>query len=511
MSATIAAVDDPIARARDAAMPNAADVATYRKYVLGDHTLTLTDRMKVELSGLIERKLCDNLCRLAVQAATDFLELQRIDILADDSTEKQDLAAFLDELWTLNQMDELSSDVHFAAYRDGNYAVVLDWDKVNERVRLHQHDWWNGQRGTWVKYGKSGLPEYAVAEWAEDVETRTIAYRTVWYPDRIERFWREFGFGAWEMRNDPEDQVQGGHPVPWVDGFGDPIGIPVVHFPNLLIPNHQPGVSARELSRRYGLSILAGGAIGVQDGTNDALYSFLGAVRRRGFPIIYGTGITQQLDPVTRKPIDIAIEPGAFLSNPSVEARFGVLDSGDMSESRNAIVELRRTFARMTNSPMQIVAETDKDAASGVALQRQQMSAVRQARRGSIVFGNRWGMVGHKAAQMRNAFAGKVLNAELLMVGEYAPIEASDLTVMAEVAQQLKDAGFPMRFIAKQLGMTPEQIDELIGWIEEEAGMAADQFQRGFNQQVEGAAASARRDAGGGGTGEGSADSGAAA
>jgi hypothetical protein len=480
-------VDDPIARARDAAMPNATDVAKFRQYVLGAQPVTLSAEMQTDLAGILGNGYVDNLCRLAVQAAADFLTLARIDIDADETPERDALADFIAQTWTLNQVAELSSDVHFAAYRDGNYAVALSWDNRTGRVRFNQLDWWNGTRGAFVHYDDGGLADWAVHEWQEyDPEAQTtIGRRVVYYPDRFERFLRREAAGGWEMVNLPGDWPDDRAPsqpmpVPWVDGDGRPIGIPVVHFPSLLIPNHQPGTSAREQSRRYGLSLLAGGPLGVQDAINEAHYDLIAAARRTAFPIITATGVTIPANADGTRGTIVAT-PGMVLSNPSERASFGMLNPGDMSQLLNVLTDHHRTFARMTNTPMQIVAETDRDAASGVALLRMQLAAIRQARRGATVFGSRWGMLFHKAANIANAFGRAELNAELMLVGEYEPQEASDIGVLAEVAQTMRDAGFPLRFSLRTLGLTDAQADEVMGWVEEEKQGSVRAFDAALN------------------------------
>jgi hypothetical protein len=482
VSATIAAVDDPIARARDAAMPSVTDVAKFRRYVLGLQPVTLSEEMQTDLTGILGNGYVDNLCRLSVQTAADFLKLSRIDIDADEGAERDALAMFIAQTWTLNQLPELASDVHFAAYRDGNYAVGLSWDARTQRVRIGQMDWWNGTRGAFVHYDEGGLADWAVYEWAEyDPETqRDTGYRTLYYPERIERYRSDTVGGGWELYNLANDPVQLGKPVPWVDGDGNPIGIPIVHFPNLLIPNHQPGTSAREQSRRYGLSLLAGGPLGVQDAINETHYDLIAACRRSAFPIYTATGVTIPNNS-DGTPGTITATPGMALWSSSEKAAFGMLSPGDMSQLLNVLTDHHRTFARMTNTPMQIVAETEKDAASGVALLRMQLAALRQARRGQTVFGSRWGMLFHKAVQLFNAFGKGELNPDLMLIGTYDPSEASDIGVLAEVARDLKDAGFPMGYILRVLGVAEDQATMILAEIKDERQTALASFDTALN------------------------------
>lgn len=473
MSATITVADDPIARAREAAMPNAAEVAKYREYVLGIQPVTLSAEMQADLTGILGNGYVDNLSRLAVQTAADFLTLLRIDIDAANTPERVALATFIDQTWGLNQMPELSGDVHFAAPRDGNYAIGLSWDARTGRVRFTLEDWWNGQQGMFVHYDSGGLMDYAVKEWSEyDPEaTTTIGRRVVYYPDRMERFARTEGMGAWEPYLLPEDG--GMWPFPWVNSRGEPVGIPVVHYPNLLIPNHQPGRSARETSRRYGLSLLAGGPLGVQDAVNETQYDLIAAARRIGFPFLWATGVTLPLDPVTKQPIPLVAKLGMVLTNPSEKAAFGMLNPGDLGQLLLQLVNHHRTFARMTNTPMQIVAETDKDAASGVALFRMMMAAVRQARRAQKVYGSRWGMLFHKAVQIFNAFGGGELNPDLMLVGVFEPNEASDPIIMAEMAKTLTEAGYPFSEVLRLVGKTDDEIKRIMDEKDKERKAAA--------------------------------------
>lgn len=489
MSATMTAVDDAIGRARAAAMPDATEVAKYRRYVLGTQPNTLTDEMKADLEGVLANGIVYNLCALAVQSAANMLSLARIDIRADAGPTRDALAAAIDDAWVRNQVEELAAAVHFAAIRDGNYALVLSWD--GERARFREADWWNGQRGIWCHYDGGGAMDYAVEEWAEfDPETLTsFGRRLVYYADRLERFERRDTGGGWVPYNEPSDPVEGGKPVPWTvpsirgsagEPDGEPIGIPVVHFPCFVTPNHQPGTGTTETNRRYGRSILAGGPLGLQDAKNDILYDILAAARRTAFPIYTATGVHVDNNK-DGSPGGIVAAPGTVLWNASPEARYGILSPGDMGQLMATGAYIDRAFALQTATIMQIVADQDKDLPSGVAMWRQQLAAVRQAQRLATVFATRWGSLFHKLTLILNAFANAGLDPDVMLAAAYDPIEISDAAAMIAMAKEAREAGLPWRYVVRLLGMTDEQADEIMGWLEEERGMAAQAFDSALN------------------------------
>lgn len=478
-----AALNEAITAARSAALPRAADVVTYRQYVLGQQAVTLSGDMKRALTGLLKEtgghQYVDNLCRLAVTTAADYLTLARLDIDAPDGAERDALESFIAATWAYNQVPELEARANVAAYRDGDHAIGLDWDARTMRPRLFNLRWWNGTAGVFVHYDDTGLADWAVNEWGETINGESVARRVVWYPDRIARY-ASRGAGGWEPLRLPGD---GGWPQPWVDGQGQPIGIPVVHFACALIPNDEADLAGDETDSRYGLSLLSGGALGVQDALNDAHYDLIVAARRSAFPVYTATGVQLRPkvggQPGETEPLDTT--PGALLSSSSPDSRFGILTPGDMAQLFAVISGHTRVFARLTNTPMQIVNEEGTDAQSGVALLRMQLAAVRQARRSQMAWGPRWGSVFHKASALAVAFGKAELNLEVALVGAYDPVEASDVAVMAEVATLLTQAGLPLAETLRMLGRTPQDIERILADKQAEREAAGASFDRALN------------------------------
>lgn len=459
----IAAINATIEDERSAALPDARRVADYRRYVLGTQLFTLSDEMKADLGNLLRmdnsHAYTDNLCRLAVTTAADYLQLARVVIDSENEAERALLEAFIAGLWTRNMIPELQNMANVAAYRDGNYAIGLDWDRRTASVRLVPMRWWSGTSGVFVHYDDSNLADWAVNEWAEGDTRHRVVYRS----GQIERYHSRAG-ADWGPRSDADDTAW---PQPWVDDAGQPLGIPVVHFPLFLIPNDAPGTGSNEADSRYGLSLLSGGALGVQDALNDAHYDLIVAARRSAFPLYTSTGVTLRPkvggQPGETEPLNTA--PGKMLNSPAADSRFGILNPGDLSQLHTVISGHTRVFARLTNTPMQIVNEEGTDAQSGVALYRMQLGAVRQAARTQTVFASRWGSVVHKAVILQRAFGGgdwRDLNPDVPLIGLYKSIEAGDLATMAEIAMQMTQAGFPLEFVLEEFGQTTENVQRIM-------------------------------------------------
>lgn len=507
MSATIErteydVLNQKITDERDAALVHVERVAVYRAYVLGEQKVTISEEMKADLGNLLRSDdsmgYTDNLCKLAVTTAADFLSLARIEIDSDNEAERMALEEFIGDTSAFNQLGELESKVNIAAYRDGDHVIGLHWlpkypDKtlapvgstvnINEgRVRIFTLPAWNGTTGSFVHYGEGGLADWAVDEWNETVDQQQSKRRDVWFPNRVERY-RQMNGGAWE----PYLRVADRNLWPFPNTFdgtltGEPVGIPRVHFPLFLVPNHTPGTGNNEADSRYGLSLLSGGAIGVQDALTDAYYDLIVAARRSAFPVYTATGVSLPPDPANPgKFLPLEMAPGSVASSPSADAKFGILQPGDMSPLINVISVHTRTFSRLTSIPMQIVNEDGTDAQSGVALYRLQMAAVRQAQRTQKVFASRWGMVFHKAVQIARAFGKADLNPDVPLIGAYDPIEVSDLAAMAEVAQGLALAGYPFEYILEVTGQTPENVKRIMDMKRGELVAANDAVDRMLN------------------------------
>ena len=422
------AIHERIEGERRAGLPEAERVRDFREYARGRQRGTLTLGQQRILRGVLGHPFCENVCRRVLGEVRNRLRLARFEV-AGGGAGAEAVTAFLEKVWTLNRLPALSSAVHWAMLRDGNHAVGLGWlaEGNRGRVALTRERWWNGKSGIFVGYDDHARPTYAVKEWQRgDGQAR----RTVWWSERIERY--VLGDGGWEPFTLASDEGQ--WPQPWVDGAGQALGIPVVHFANVQAPNDGPGDDgAGEPDPLYGMSELDGGILGLQDEINDLHRDITAAARFAGYQMLYATGVMEQVDEEGRV-IPYQVEPGAMLTDSSSEARFGVLPAGSLAELKTALDIKLQAVARMAGVPMHLISG---DWPSGEALLRAEIPLIDKVETLGAVVGPAWASVAHKATRLENVFGGSGLDEALLIAAAFAPVARRDPLTLALVAERM--------------------------------------------------------------------------
>jgi hypothetical protein len=484
MSAAPAVVgqSDPIAEERAAAQPEAALLKTYRNYTLGYQIDTRTQAQREMFEELNKNAFCINLCKLIVQTTANRLSIARFD-LDGPETVVGSLEDFVARLTLLNDLPNLAAEVTIATLRDGDHAVSLKWS--GDTVRLIGEPWWNGEQGIYVAYEDDGNPRYAVREWPDGTTVR----RNVYYPDRIERFVSQQG-GTWQAINLASDDASGGQPVRWVDAEGGPLGIPVVHFANRLLPRHGAGGTVAPSSltpttttppaggtrSRYGVSELAGGIIGLQDQRNFSEWNRVAAETFTGAQMLWGSGLAERKDE-QGKTIPYPVVPGGMITSSSPDARFGHFPAGSLKEILDSIRHINETVSILTRIPIYVFTG---DPPSGEALQRAEVDFAEKVDKLGEVLGPRWGSLLHKATRVENAYA-----APRPFIDEDVPIRtvfspSQRINAFAVATQVVAIAGvFGDRQAARWLGMQPADIAEYRKELEEDRQASAamlDQF-----------------------------------
>lgn len=447
---------DVLAQRRAATQPDAHHVSTFRAYAKGKQRATLTHGQSRILRGLLGHLFCDNICQMVLSRVTARLTLARFAV-DGPATAAAAVEAYLQEWWTLNQLDRLSVAVQYATLRDGNHGVALDWR--DGRVVCTREPWWNGTRGVWVAYDELGRPEYALKEWAQ--------LRTIWYPDRIERYQAD-GQG-WQPRRLAGDPAW---PVPWLDATGQPLGLPVVHFAAFDRPND--GDDADDATPDYGMSLLDGGVLGLQDEINDVQRDISAAARFAGYQMLYGTGVQPAYDEAgNERPI--IVEPGAFFRDPSPDAQFGTLPAGSLQELERTLTVKLQAVSRMTGVPQHLISG---DWPSGEALLRAEQSLIDKATTLATALGPAWASVAHKATRLANTFGGAGLDEGSLLTAVFAPADRRDPLTLALIAEK-RAPYVSRRETLRTLGYSPQEQERIL------AEMDADQQQQAtLGQQV---------------------------
>jgi len=449
---------DDIRQEREAATPEAEKLKLYRRYARGRQDGTLSAQQRKILGNLIGKRFCDNVLARILGEIRNRLRLTRMEV--DGETGASDaVQSYLRQLWTLNNVAQMANAVHWAMLRDGDHAVSLNHittEAGEDRVVLRRELWWNGDVGTWVAYDDNGRPKYAVKDWNEG----GTQYRTIYERGRIRRFRRQ-GSG-WQPYSLPADPEAGGEGVvPWtVDGTptGEPIGIPVVHFANLQVPQDpEGGGSDDEPDPMYGSSELGGGLLGLQDEVNDVHRDITASARFAGYPMAYGTGAGQPTDadgnPTTYNP-----EPGAFFRADNPDAEFGRIRAGSIEPLVDTLQTKLEAMSRQSSVPMFAI---QGDWPSAQALIRAEMPLVDKVETIADSVGPAWGSVMHKATRLHNVFSGGGLDEDLMISAVFGDPRRRDEATQAEVAERVSPF-VSERETLRILDYSPSEIDRIM-------------------------------------------------
>ena len=451
-------IHDDIRQEREASTPEAEKLKLYRRYARGRQDGTLSAQQRKILGNLIGKRFCDNVVARILGELRNRLRLKRMEV--DGETGESDrVQSYLRQLWTLNNVSRMANAIHWAMLRDGDHAVSLNHittEAGEDRVVLRRELWWNGTVGTWVAYDDNGRPKYAVKDWEED----GTQYRTIYERARIRRFRRGgSGWTPYSLDSDPDAGGEG--TVIWTDdgtAGGEPIGIPVVHFGNLQVPQDpEGGTSDDEPDPMYGSSELGGGLLGLQDEVNDVHRDITAAARFSGYPMMYGTGVGQPTDN-DGNPTSYTPEPGAFFRADNPDAEFGRIEAGSIETLVNTLETKLEAMSRQSSVPMFAI---QGDWPSGEALIRAEMPLVDKVETIADSVGPAWGSVMHKATRLHNVFSGGTLNEDLMISAVFGDPRRRDEATQAEVAEKV--APFVSeRETLRILDYSPSEIDRIM-------------------------------------------------
>ena len=455
-------IHEEIEAEREAALPNAEDLVTYRRYARGKHEESLTPYQSRVLQGILGNDFCDNVVGRVLSELRNRLRLDRFDV-AGEGAAHEAVKEYLSDLWTLCRFRSLSGAVHYATMRDGDHAVSLAYlqrPNGERRVSVQREGWWNGKYGMFVAYDDYGLPSYAFKDW-KGRDGRD--YRTIYYDDRLERYRKEGdGWRPYALPTDPEDGV-----VPWtMNGKpdGEPLGLPVVHFANIQVPQDPTGQGKKgEVDPLYGGSELAGGLLGLQDEINDIHRDITANARFNAYQMTYGTGIQERRDE-EGKAIPYTPFPGAFFQSDNPDARFGRIEAGDVEPLRDTLRIKIEAISRGSSVPMFAI---QGEWPSGEALIRAEMPLIDKVETIAASVGPAWASVAHKATRLHNAFGGGDLDEDLMISAVFGPMVRRDELTQALIAEK-KHPHISEKETLRILGYSPEDIERIMTEREEE-------------------------------------------
>lgn len=466
-------------------------IQTYRKYARGRNTKTLNaDQIRI-LSGVLKHGFSDNVLRMILWEHANRIRLSRYDV---DSDTVRD---FLFDLWVKNQFPDMTADATFAALRDGNHAVSLNWissespsNVYGGRVVVRRERWWDGREGVFVMYGDDGEPAYAVKEWvpADSVVVLSSGRvastgnpegkrRNVYYPDRFLRF--RWSGGEWRMFNDPGDVLVEGSrgatagAVDWTKRDGSPLGVPIVHLPN-----------GSDDDSLYGSSLLSGGPLAFQDQINAIQHDITAASMLNGSPQTWSRGFElpkKYPNTASDERLPIKTGPGTHHHTQEATAAWGALEGGSIEPLKLAYLVKLEALCRDTQTPFYVFTGQWP---SGAALFRADLPLTGASRKLIDSLGPAWATVAHRATEIENTFGNVELDEDALITTVFEPPEQIDAVSRWEIAE--KAAPFVSDAETLRIaGYSPDRIDEILDEKDADAEAAVASAQTAFSRPAD--------------------------
>lgn len=426
-----------------------------RRYHEGEHLTFLTERLRAFLGAGTGN---DAAFRLNVVRTVVTAVVERLIVAGFQCADKAQ-GEWAWQLWQANRMDDKQADVHEQAVRDGESFVIVDWDEAKSQPRFTPHPRYtdtqvNGDGfGCVMVYPDDDVmaePKYAVKRWTERLGTRARQRATLYYPERVERYYYENGWKPLTAGNPGQARQGGGGqwPMPWVDAAGQPLGIPVVHFKN-------PALRCE-----------AWDALPLQDAVNKLLIDLLASGDVTAFRIFYALGFIPTTDGQQLRSDGanaLKIEPGQIIGTTTGrdKAAFGAIDGASPQPILEALNQTVLYLAVTTETPVSRFQFTRQIAAEGT-LKQQEDPLLAKVRQKQTRFGNGWEDTLVIARRLQNAFgsAGE-MGEEPLFETQWTAAETRSHEDRREEWKAKKELGVPLEQIWREMGYTQEQIDAM--------------------------------------------------
>lgn len=410
------------------------NIQVARDYYRGKQPVTLTARQKEYLSQHENIPFRMNVCHTVVNALAN--ELALLGMSSDNDTANE----WASKVFDACKLDALQDDVHEAALSDGETFAIVDWHNEAPRIVHNQRYIPAGAGGDglgcWMVYENNDPNQdrlYAIKQWVDVVYTpaaKLIPRRTIYYPDRIERYFDPGG--GWAQYVDDD----GVWPIPWT-ASGKPLGIPVFHFTNKTsAPEHWD-------------------AIPMQDAVNKTLADIMAANDLTAFKsfFLFGSHATTDGRDLKKDLTNaMKIGPGQVNSTENPDAKLQEISGADNTPLVEFMKELVLSIAQITDTPASRFITTAQ-IASADTLQAQKMALTAKAsdRRGR--FGDTWSAVFDMCRKVDNAYSGKNIPED----AELSPVWKTDMS-MDELAEKVNTLKITKEQAWREAGYSAKQV-----------------------------------------------------
>lgn len=453
------------------------EVVTARAYFEGALVVYATERIKnlLGLQASADVKLKLNIIRPIVNALVERMAVKGFLATVPTSEAGDDEAgsdaasaarAWAERVWKLNALDIKQDDIAINTANEGEAFVVVDWDDKKRRPRFTPHPRYTDPTIASTQAGDTRNPREtgegdgfgckvfyenddpnqdvvrASKRWREELGGGKARLRlTEYYPDRIEKYQVEG-----PKLTPIKDEGDAAWPLPWVDGAGVPLGVPVFHA---TAPDMRPG---------------AIDAWGVQDAIVQAFIDLLAGNRIAAFRIFKAFGFyptTDGLDPKADRSNWLNLEPGAIVGTRSKgpqEAAFEPIDGASPAAFLDTLDKLIYYAATTTDTPLSRFQMTGQVASESTQKEYKEPLLARilrlQARIGAM-----WSQAFSMALKLERLYGDASLAENATFEARWQPLEKRSIDDLQKEASAKKASGVPEEMIWREVwGYSEEQI-----------------------------------------------------
>jgi hypothetical protein len=436
-----------------------ANYTAYRDYYDGDHDTQLTARQRAYLELKAGVEFNTNYCPIVVDALA-----RRLNVTGFECDTQADT---LKEWWQHSRMDAVQKVAHLSACRDGDSYVMVEWDNEQARPRFTAELAYNGTEGVKVHYSRErrGVIDFASKRWNVQAagQTGTTRRLNLYYPDRIEKYISQSGAfeGNWQPYQDTGD---GNWPIPWRDGAGRPLGVPVVHFRN------------NDQGYDYGTSELKK-VLPLQNALNKSIIDLLGAADTTAFRNYVMLG---------DDPTGLKVSPGSWIySTRPPGGEEGVSVQVLPGEDMRPLIALKDSFAveiaRVTETPLSSFQLSGQVAAEGT-LKQQESGLVARCVDRQVAFGNAWEDALYLARRLWNTYGPGGLDETEDIDTQWSDAQTRNETEFMAGLTAKSAMGVPQEQLWRELGYDEQQIADWVKAKEASAAQAMLNAMRAFDQ-----------------------------
>lgn len=428
----------------------------YYDYYEGRHPINFASDKFKTVFGQRVQTFRDNLCKTAVRAPSDRLEV--VGFAQESNT------AFYTESWPIwkrSQMPKLSRRVHREAFKTGDGYLIV-WADDAGKARMYPQD----SRNCAVWYnGETGKIDHGAKLWSGPADSDFV-YLTLYYADRIEKY---ISNNKQSKGNTPTTAA--GYQVRQVPGEAFPLPVeyeicPMLHF----------GLECSILDD----------VIPLNDALNKECADLLISSEANSFRQRWSTGIAYEIDPETAKQIIPFSNDAKYVGSDDPTAKFGDFADAKLEEFLKVIENFRLEIANVTGIPAWYFKPDLGQFPSGEALTKSEARFVALITDAQLDFGETWA----EAIRLAMMIEGKKPNDAEIEVTWTAAAKLSP-TEQANLAVIKKQFGVSNQQNLSENGYTDTQIKDMAKDNAQAVADAQTSFSKVFNAgtQAVGAAA----------------------